>query len=119
MASLQTLNVGHNVVSIKPEPSWTTWIDPSMNNADNDENTVRLAGVRGGSPIGTIAIDDKPVACQRGYGRGGWTNNVLCVFANGSITSAGSNTSHNFLKYSLPAGKTPPPWPSPTAASSP
>ncbi|MET0338588.1 MAG: hypothetical protein ABW063_12610 [Caulobacter sp.] len=107
VASLQTLNVGHNVVSIKPEPSWTTWIDPSMNNADNDENTVRLAGVRGGSPIGTIAIDDKPVACQRGYGRGGWTNNVLCVFANGSITSAGSNTSHNFLKYSLPAGKTP------------
>ncbi|HUD33134.1 MAG TPA: hypothetical protein VMR43_08985, partial [Variovorax sp.] len=107
VASLQTLNVGHNVVSIKPEPSWTTYISPEMNNADNDENTVRLAGVRGGSPIGTIAIDDKPVACQRGYGRGGWTNNVLCVFANGAITSAGSNTSHNFLKYSLPAGKTP------------
>ncbi len=107
VASLQVLNVGHGTVSIKPEPSWTTWISPSMNNADNDENTVRLAGVRGGSPIGTIAIDDKPVACQRGYGRGGWTNNVLCVFANGSITSAGSNTSHNFLKYQLPAGKTP------------
>jgi hypothetical protein len=107
VASLQTINVGHNVVSWKPEPSWTTYISPQMNNADNDENTVRLAGARGGSPIGTGDLDGRPVAAARGYGRGGWVNNVLTVFANGWITSSGSNTSHNFVKLKLPEGKTP------------
>lgn len=107
VASLQTVNIGHGSVSWKPEPSWTTWINPAMNDGDNDENTVRLAGVRSGSPIGAIALDAKPVASARGFGRGGWVNNVLTVFANGAITSAGSNTSHNFVKHQLPAGKTP------------
>ena len=107
VASLQTINIGHNTISWKPEPSWTTYISPRMNNADNDENTVRLAGVRPGSTIGTADLDGKPVAAARGYGRGGWVNNVLTVFANGWITSSGSNTSHNFLKLKLPDGKTP------------
>lgn len=107
VASYQQFGVNNNSISWKPEPSWTTWTGDKANNGENDENTRRLAGAASGSPIGTIDMDQKPVAMTRGYGRGGWVNNVLTVFANGVITSAGSNTSHNFIKYKLSAGKTP------------
>jgi hypothetical protein len=107
VGSFQQFGVNHNAISWKPEPSWTTWTGVKADNGSNDENTRRLAGAASGSPVGTIDLDQKPVAMARGYGRGGWVNNVLTVFANGVITSAGSNTSHNFIKYRLPAGKTP------------
>ena len=107
VASLQQISVAHNTVAWSPEVSWTTYAGANADNGSNDENTVRLAGVRSGSPIGTAPIDAKPVASARGYGRGGWVNNVLTVFSNGWITSAGSNTSHNFLKVKIPDGKTP------------
>lgn len=107
VASLQTLGVAHNTIAWKPEVSWTTYGGPNGDGGANDANTVRLAGASEGSPIGTAALDAKPVASARGYGRGGWVNNTLTVFANGWITSSGSNTSHNFMKLKLPDGKTP------------
>lgn len=107
VASLQTVAVAHNTIAWKPEASWTTYGGPNRDNGANDANTVRLAGARDGSPIGTADLDAKPVASVRGYGRGGWVNNTLTVFANGWITSSGSNTSHNFMKVKLPEGKTP------------
>ncbi|MGI4778212.1 MAG: hypothetical protein ACRYGA_08840 [Janthinobacterium lividum] len=107
VASLQALSVAHSTVSWAPEVSWATYDGASHDGGANDENTERFAGVKPGSPIGTIPMDGKPVAMARGYGRGGWINNVLTVFANGWITSAGSNTSHNFVKLKLPDGKTP------------
>jgi hypothetical protein len=107
VGSFQQFGVNHNSISWKPEPSWTTWTGVKADNGSNDENTRRLAGAASGSPVGTADLDQKPVAMTRGYGRSGWVNNVLTVFANGLITSAGSNTSHNFIKYRLPAGKTP------------
>ena len=108
VASLQVLSVAHNTIALKPEVSWTTWNGPSNNNGDNDENTLRIAGVRSGSPVGTAPLDGKPVAAVRGYGRGGWTNNTLIIWNNGWLTSAGSNTSHNFVKNKvMPANHTP------------
>ena len=107
VASLQSLGVAHHAIAWKPEVAWTTYGGPDADSGANDGNTVRLAGARDGSPIGTAPLDAKPVASARGYGRGGWTNNTLTVFANGWITSSGSNTSHNFVKLKLPDGKTP------------
>lgn len=105
VASLQVNGIAHNVVSWKPEVSWTTYT--GTDSGWNDENTKRFSGDQRGSPIGTVPMDQRPVAAARGYGRGGWVNNTLTVFANGWILSAGSNTSHNFVKLQLPAGKTP------------
>lgn len=105
LASLQVNGIAHNVVSWKPEVSWTTYT--GADSGWNDENTKRFSGDQDGSPIGTVPMDQRPVAAARGYGRGGWVNNTLTVFANGWILSAGSNTSHNFVKLRLPAGKTP------------
>lgn len=105
LASLQVNGIAHNVVSWKPEVSWTTYT--GADSGWNDENTKRFSGDQRGSPIGTVPMDQRPVAAARGYGRGGWVNNTLTVFANGWILSAGSNTSHNFVKLKLPTGKTP------------
>ncbi len=107
VASLQSVGVAHNTVAWKPEASWTTYRGPDSDGGANDANTVQLAGVRGESLIGTAPLDARPVASARGYGRGGWVNNTLTVFANGWITSSGSNTSHNLVKLKLPDGKTP------------
>jgi hypothetical protein len=107
ISALQCLGVNHNTISLKPEVSWTTYTGPASNNGDTDENTRRLAGTVSGSPIGTFALDAKPVAITRGYGRGGWVTNALAVFADGRITSSGSNTSHNFVHTKLPDGFTP------------
>ncbi|MGI4776970.1 MAG: hypothetical protein ACRYGA_02435 [Janthinobacterium lividum] len=107
IGSAQSLSVAHGTVSWKPEVSWATYDGKDHDGGANDENTERLAGVKPGSPIGTVPMDAKPVAMARGYGRGGWINNTLTVSANGWITSAGSNTSHNFAKIKLPEGKTP------------
>jgi len=105
VASLQVNAIAHNVVSWKPEVSWTTYT--GADSGWNDENTKRFSGDQDGSPIGTVPMDQRPVAAARGYGRGGWINNTLTVFANGWILSSGSNTSHNFVKLKLPERKTP------------
>lgn len=107
VASLQQISVAHNTIAWKPEPSWTTYDGAAFDGGSNDENTVRIFGGKPGSTVGTATPDQKPVASARGYGRGGWVNNTLAVFANGWITSSGSNTSHNMLKMKLPDGKTP------------
>ena len=59
VASLQQISVAHNTVAWSPEVSWTTYAGANADNGSNDENTVRLAGVRSGSPIGTAPIDAK------------------------------------------------------------
>ena len=105
VASLQVNGIAHNVVSWKPEVSWTTYT--GADSGWNDENTKRFSGDQATSPIGTVPMDQRPVAAARGYGRGGWINNTLTVFANGWILSSGSNTSHNFVKLKLPDRKTP------------
>lgn len=108
VASLEVLSIAHNTINLRPNPSWTTWDGPNNTNAYNDGNTRSLAGAVGGSPIGTAPIDGKPVASVRGYGRGGWTTNTLTIWANGWLTSSGSNTSHNFMKCkAVPDGMVP------------
>jgi len=101
VGSYQVLNVGHGTISIKPECSWTTYINKALNNCDTDENTARLAGIQGGSPIGTIPMNDKVVQVMRAYGRGGWNTNSLVLMSDGWMFGVGSNTAHNFFKVNV------------------
>lgn len=105
-ATLQQLSVGHNTISITPEPSWTRYDGPAYDGGANDSN--HLDYVTGNNAWGKVALNGKPVATTRGYGRGGWTNNSLTIWSDGWLTSSGSNTSHNYLAIKLPlTDKTP------------
>ncbi len=55
----------------------------------------------------TIAMDQKPVAVGKCYGRGGWCTNSIAVFANGWLMGVGSNTAHNRMRVKLADGKVP------------
>lgn len=108
VGAAQGIAIAHNTFSITPEPSWTTWQSDSLNGSHNEESV--LAQIQGRGPAGTNGTDifeGKPVAAARGYGRGGWTNNVLFAQSNGAITSHGSNTSRNMMLTRLPKGQTP------------
>ncbi|HSU20674.1 MAG TPA: hypothetical protein VLK60_02170 [Variovorax sp.] len=107
-ASIEVLNMGHNTMSVTPQPSWTTYGGSAANNADTDENVARYAGLQPGLPFATVPLNDRPVASTRGYGRGGWTTNAIGVMSDGWIFGYGSNTSHNFMaRKVLPDGMTP------------
>lgn len=101
VGSYQMLNIGHGTISLKPECSWTTYINKALNNCDNDENAARIVGLQSGSPIGTINTNDRVVAVVRAYGRGGWNTNSLVLNADGWLYGVGSNTAHNFFKLNV------------------
>ena len=107
LSSLQTIGIAHNTISLKPEESWTTYnYDFSAPGGINDDPNTR-AFASGKTPIGGVPIDGKPVFTVGGIGRGGWTNNAMTGWANGWITSSGSNTSRNYAKIKLADGKVP------------
>lgn len=95
--SFEAINMGHNTMSTRLQPSWTTYIDPARNNADTDENVARYAGIQGGYDRTKFDMQDCPVATTRGYGRGGWTTNAVGITCDGRIFGYGSNTAHNFF----------------------
>jgi hypothetical protein len=105
IGAIQQISVAHSTFSVVPEPSWTVYEGETRNNAHNEEQLMRqIEGTAAPGTNGKDIFEGKPVACARGYGRGGWINNVLCVQSNGSITSHGSNTSRNNMLVRLPAG---------------
>ena len=77
ISTIETLGMRENTYTQSPGLSWT------MAGAGLDDSSVRSAGVR------------SPVALGRCYGRPGWCVNSLVAFQNGSIGTAGSNTSVN------------------------
>lgn len=110
VAALQSTSVAHNTVAWSPEESWTTYnydfnAPAGSGGLNNDPNTRNFAA--GTTPIGGVPIDGKPVATVGGIGRGGWVNNALTLWANGWITSSGSNTSRNYAKIKLSDDVTP------------
>ena len=99
VASLQQFAIAHDVVAVKPEHSWTTYDGLARDGGANDGNIEAAAQ--------HIAMDQKPVAVGKCYGRGGWCTNSIAVFANGWLMGVGSNTAHNRMRVKLADGKVP------------
>jgi hypothetical protein len=99
VASLQQFGIAHDVIAVKPEHSWTTYDGIARDGGANDGNIEAAAQ--------TIAMDQKPVAVGKCYGRGGWCTNSIAVFANGWLMGVGSNTAHNRMRVKLADGKVP------------